>query len=348
MNILITGNLGYVGPVVVARLRHAYPKASLIGADAGFFSHCITTPEGVPERLLDVQRMVDVRRLGVDDLEGIDGVVHLAAISNDPLGTAYANVTDEINHRTTVRLARAAREAGARHFVFASSCSVYGFSEGGQCSEESPLNPLTAYARSKSDAERGLEPLAAEDFVVTCLRFPTACGMSPRLRLDLVLNDFVASAVTHKVIRILSDGTPWRPLIDVKDMALAVEWALARPADNGGAWLAVNVGSDACNYQVKELAERVMMQLPGTAVLLNEQAAPDRRSYRVSFARYAKLAPLHLPRVDLSQSIEELRQGLEGAPLRGRADEGRDYVRLEMLARLRDFGLLNERLEWIA
>ena len=348
MKILITGNLGYVGPVVVARLRESYADATLIGADTGFFAHCLTTREGVPERLLDVQRLVDIRRLGVDDLGGVDTVVHLAAISNDPMGNVYENVTDEINYRTTVRLARSAREAGAHRFVFASSCSVYGFSDGAPCSEECAINPLTAYARSKSDAERGLEPLADRDFVVTCLRFPTACGMSPRLRLDLVLNDFVASAVASGVIRILSDGTPWRPLIDVKDMARAIEWAVHRTAENGGSWLAVNVGHDGCNYQVKDLADAVKERVPGTAVLLNEQATADPRSYRVDFGRYADLAPEYLPRVDLSQSIEELRRGLELAKFNGRCLNDREFVRLDVLRRFRELGLLNARLEWIA
>ena len=348
MKILITGNLGYVGPVVVASLRKSYADATLIGADTGFFAHCLTTREGVPERLLDVQRLVDIRRLGVDDLGGVDTVVHLAAISNDPMGKVYENVTDEINYRATVRLARSAREAGARRFVFASSCSVYGFSGGAPCTEESAINPLTGYARSKSDAERGLEPLADQDFVVTCLRFPTACGMSPRLRLDLVLNDFVASAVASGVIRILSDGTPWRPLIDVKDMARAIEWAVHRTEENGGPWLAVNVGHDGCNYRVKDLADAVKERVPGTAVLLNEHAAADPRSYRVDFGRYAELAPEHLPRVDLSRSIEELRRGLELAKFNRRSLNDREFVRLDVLGRFRELGLLNARLEWIA
>ncbi|MBN1241037.1 MAG: SDR family oxidoreductase, partial [Gammaproteobacteria bacterium] len=212
MNILITGNMGYVGSVVARRLREKLGAATLVGADSGFFAHCLAGDgEVLPERVVDTQHFVDVRRMEPRHLDGIDAVVHLAGISNDPIGNAYESVTDEINHRVSVRLARMAREAGVRRFVFASSCSVYGCAEGAARSEEAELNPLTAYARSKIDAEIGLAPLADERLLVTCLRFPTACGMSPRLRLDLVLNDFVASAVATGVVRVISDGTPWRP-----------------------------------------------------------------------------------------------------------------------------------------
>ena len=179
----------------------------------------------------------DVRAITAVDLTDVDAVIHLAAISNDPMGNAYERVTEDINYQGTLAVARAAREAGARHFVFASSCSVYGFAEDGARNEQSSVNPLTAYARSKVASEQSLAQLAGPDFIVTCLRFATACGASPRLRLDLVLNDFVASAVTSGVIKILSDGTPWRPLINVEDMARAFDWAIDRSALNGGEFL---------------------------------------------------------------------------------------------------------------
>lgn len=346
MKILTTGNMGYVGPAVVAHLRAAYPEAVLVGADTGYFAHCLTTATCLPERRLDEQWFVDVRDLAPERLRGIDTVIHLAAISNDPMGHAYETVTDEINHRVSVRLAELAREAGVGHFVFASSCSVYGYAEGEARDEDSPLNPLTAYARSKIDGERGLEALAADDFVVTALRFPTACGMSDRLRLDLVLNDFVASAVATGVIRILSDGTPWRPLIDVKDMARAMAWAHARPLDAGGPFLAVNVGRNAWNYQVRDLAEAVQAELPHVEVEVNADAPPDRRSYRVDFGRYAALAPDHLPVVALDRSIAELRAGLEAMGFRDANFRKSQQIRLEVLARHKSLGLLNERLEW--
>lgn len=344
MNILITGNMGYVGPVVVRHLRSVFPDATLTGVDTGFFAHCLTTSEPLPERRLDVQRFLDVRRIGPEDLQGVDAVIHLAAISNDPMGKAYESVTDDINHQVSVRLARMAREAGAQRFVFASSCSVYGYAEGVPRDENSELNPLTAYARSKIDTERGLQALESDDFVITCLRFPTACGMSDRLRLDLVLNDFVASAVATGTIEILSDGTPWRPLIDVRDMARAMEWALVRSGDP--AFLSINVGRNEWNYQVKDLAAAVKEQMPDVVVDINQNAQPDRRSYQVDFSRYAELAPDHLPQVDLAHSIEGLRSGLAAMGFRDRCFRDSQFVRLKVLSGHKELGLLTDQLVW--
>src|SRR5581483_1059581 len=180
-----------------------------------------------------------------------------AALSNDPMGNRYEEVTLEINYRASVELARRAKRAGVRSFAFASSCSVYGTADSGPRNEKSEVNPLTAYARSKVMTEADLERLADDSFTVTALRFATACGMSDRLRLDLVLNDFVAGAVASGKITILSDGTPWRPLINVEDMARAFEWAVGRPSTNGGSFVVVNTGSNRWNYQVRDLAEAV-------------------------------------------------------------------------------------------
>ncbi|MFZ2168835.1 MAG: SDR family oxidoreductase, partial [Methylococcaceae bacterium] len=264
MKILITGNMGYIGLVVIKRLRQSYPNATLVGLDIGYFAHCLTQPEFLPETMLDIQYFQDVRTLTADLLEGVDAIVHLAAISNDPMGNQYEAVTEEINYRASVRLAQIAKEAGVSRFVFASSCSVYGFADDEARTEQSTLNPLTAYARSKLATEQELEELASPEFVVTCLRFATACGASDRLRLDLVLNDFVAGAVAEKKITVMSDGTPWRPLIAVPDMAKAMDWAISRSLDKGGAYLAVNAGSNNWNYQVRDLATTVAQVIPGT------------------------------------------------------------------------------------
>jgi nucleoside-diphosphate-sugar epimerase len=229
MRILITGNMGYVGPGLVAHLRAVHPDATLLGYDSGFFAHCLTGADGLPERRLDAQHFGDVRDLPPHLLEGVDAVVHLAAVSNDPIGNRYEDVTMRINHEATVEVARRAREAGVRSFVMASSCSVYGAAEDGTPRDEtSQVAPITAYARSKIASELDLEPLADDGFTVTCLRFATACGMSDRLRLDLVLNDFVAGAMASGRITVLSDGSPWRPLIHVSDMARAADWAIGR------------------------------------------------------------------------------------------------------------------------
>ena len=207
MRILITGNMGYVGPLVLRRLRESHPESTLIGYDIGYFAHCLTGPSRFPESRADVQYFGDIRQVPEKILQGVDAIVHLCAISNDPMGAIFEDITLDINYRASIDLAVKAKRAGVKAFVFASSCSVYGFAEGGPRREEDELNPLTAYAKSKVSTELDLASLASESFTVTCLRFATACGMSDRLRLDLVLNDFVAGALVSKCINILSDGT---------------------------------------------------------------------------------------------------------------------------------------------
>ena len=346
MHILVTGNMGYIGPVVVNHLRSCMPTAVLSGLDTGYFSSS-TTGDGSPERWLSVQHFLDVRDVPDHVLEGVDAVVHLAGVSNDPIGNRFEEVTLAINHQASIRLAQQAREHGVRSFVFASSCSLYGAGQDGPCKETSPLNPLTAYARSKAYTERDLRPLAREGFRVTCLRFATACGMSPRLRLDLVLNDFVAAAVTSRKIRILSDGSPWRPLINVKDMARAIEWAIGRSEANGGPFLAINVGRNDWNYQVKDLARAVANALPGVEVSTNPDAQPDKRSYQVSFGLFEQLAPDHQPMRDLASTIRELTEGLEALRFADADFHNSELIRLVVLDRLCARGLLDDRLKWI-
>src|SRR5947209_6813598 len=279
VNILVTGNQGYVGPVLGRHLRRVFPQARLIGFDTGYFALSTTNASLSPERVYDVQLHGDMRDIDASLLADVDAVVQLAAISNDPMGASFAAVTDEVNRAASLRLANLSAAAGVGHFVFASSCSVYGFAPGAARREGDPLNPQTAYARSKIETERALAAMDLRGMTTTCLRFATACGMSDRLRLDLVLNDFVASAIAARNITVLSDGTPWRPLIDVRDMARAVLWAVARDPDRGGKFLAVNAGRDEGNYQVRELAEAVARQVPGTKVSINTSAPPDKRSY---------------------------------------------------------------------
>lgn len=347
MKILITGNMGYIGPCVVQRLRSSYPDAKLIGLDMGFFADCLTNASMLPECRVDVQYFADMRNFPGDILDGVDAVVHLAAVSNDPIGNKFEKPTLDINYKASVRLAQIAREAGAGAFVYASSCSMYGSAEDGAKSEKSPLNPLTAYAKSKIYTERDLEGLAGNEFIVTSLRFSTACGMSERLRLDLVLNDFVACAIASNRITILSDGTPWRPLINIKDMARAIDWAVTRDAGNGGIFLPVNVGSSAWNYQVRDLAEAVAGVIPGTDISINKNAQPDKRSYRVNFELFEKLAPDYQPEVDLVSSIKELKTGLEMMHFSDPDFRESRYMRLKVLTELMEKGLLSNELHWI-
>ena len=338
--------MGYVGPSVVNQLRTAFPQATLVGYDMGYFATCLTNASILPESKLDIQLFGDVRNLPLDVLEGVDAVVHLAAISNDPMGSRFEAITLDVNYKSSIRLATMAKEAGVKSFVFASSCSMYGAAEDAAKTEQSTLNPLTAYARSKVFTEKELEPLADDSFTVTCLRFATACGMSNRLRLDLVLNDFVAGAVATGKINILSDGSPWRPLIHVKDMARAIEWAVDRGQSNGGAFLAVNTGSNEWNYQVKELAEVVTEIIPGTKVTLNEAAPPDKRSYRVNFDLYRSLAPNHQPIYTLRKAIEELRDGLMAMNFKDGEFRNSSLMRLKVLTELQETEAINEQLEW--
>lgn len=347
VKILITGNLGYVGPAVVQRLRGSIQKAVLVGLDMGYFANCLTTAGMVSRSQVDIQYFGDVRKAPAEALSGVDAVVYLAAISNDPMGAMFEDSTARVNHLAAYELGKLAKEMGAKSFVFASSCSVYGFAEGAR-TEADPVNPLTAYAKSKVQAEQDLFGLADETFTVTCLRFSTACGMSERLRLDLVLNDFVASAMTSGEISILSDGTPWRPLIHIKDMAKAIEWGILRDHRNGGEFLTVNVGSNQWNYQVKDLADAVAQAIPGTRISINKNAQTDKRSYQVSFEKFLKLAPDYQPSMDLMTAIADLKNGLEAIQFDDKNFRNSRFIRLNMLKELASVGLLSENLEWIS
>ena len=346
MKILVTGNMGYVGPLVLRRLRESHPQATLIGYDMGYFAHCLTGVSRLPESLADQQHFGDIRHVPEQILQGIDAIVHLCAISNDPMGATFEKVTLDINHRASINLAEKAKRAGVKKFVFASSCSVYGFAEGGPRREEDALNPLTAYAKSKVQTEQDLASLTSEAFTATCLRFATACGMSDRLRLDLVLNDFVAGALVSKHINILSDGTPWRPLIHVKDMARAIDWAVQRDRRDGGSFLTINVGSDAWNYQVKDLAVAVANLVPNVEISINKDAQPDKRSYRVNFDKFFKLAQGFLPMVDLQSAVKDLRDGLTAMRFVDQEFRTGELIRLVTLKRLRESGQLTDDFVW--
>ncbi|TMJ53597.1 MAG: SDR family oxidoreductase [Alphaproteobacteria bacterium] len=345
MKILITGNMGYVGPAVGKYLRARRPDATLHAFDNAYFAHCLTGAPVLPERYLDEQFYGDVRDVSLD-LSGYDAVVQLAAISNDPMGNQFEAVTLDINQNTTISIAKAAAAAGVKNFVFASSCSVYGIAEGAPRKETDPLNPITAYAKSKIGAERELSTIDTK-MAITSLRFATACGMSDRLRLDLVLNDFVACALSKGLISVLSDGSPWRPLIDIADMARAIDWAIDRPAEIGGRYLAVNAGSDDRNYQVKDLANAVAKSVPGTEVSINTSAPVDSRSYKVDFGLYRSLAPNHQPVVSLDQSIQNLIAGLKRMNFKDADFRSSGLMRLRVLQDHIDNRRLNRSLQWL-
>lgn len=346
MRILILGNMGYVGPAVVRHLRARHRAATIHGYDNSYFAHCLTGAKSLPEQLLDEQFFGDVRSITPAMFKGYDAVVQLAAISNDPMGEQFARVTAEINRAATLSVAKAATLAGVRSFVFASSCSVYGIADNTPRREGDPLGPVSAYAKSKVGAEQDLAALGT-GMTITCLRFATACGMSDRLRLDLVLNDFVACAVTRGEITVLSDGSPWRPLIDVADMARAIDWAIQRSPKDGGRCLVVNTGSNDRNYQVRDLAHAVADALPGTAVNVNSKAPVDSRSYRVDFSLFESLAPNHRPQVTLLQSIAGLVTGLREMAFKDREFRESEYMRLRVLRNHIQGRRLSDELRWL-
>jgi nucleoside-diphosphate-sugar epimerase len=347
MKILIVGNLGYVGPSVVNQLRRTYPDGVLIGYDIGYFAHCLTNPVILPEIKLNMQVFGDIRSFPEELLMGVDAVVDLAAISNDPIGNKFEEVTMDINYKSAVSLAEMAKENGVKSFVYASSCSMYGQADDSPRKEADKLNPLTAYARSKVAAEEALEKLTDDNFTVTCNRFATACGWSSRFRLDLVLNDFVAGAIINKHISILSDGTPWRPMINTKDMARAIDWAINRSASNGGKFLAVNSGSNDWNTTMLSLAEATAEVIPGVNISINPDAPPDKRSYRANFDLFKQLAPNHQPVEDLNSTITEIKDNLIEMNFNDANYRESQLMRLHVISRLQENGKLNNRLQWI-
>lgn len=347
MRVLVVGNMGYVGPAVVKELRSKFPDYVIEGFDNGYFAHCLTGTRRLPEAYLDSQHFGDVRNITPEFLEGFNAVVALAAVSNDPMGDRYAAVTADINQDANVALAKLAADAGVKNFVFASSCSVYGVASGGPRTEQDPVNPVTAYAKSKIGTEQELAELDT-GMTITCLRFATACGMSDRLRLDLVLNDFVACALALGKITVLSDGTPWRPLIDTQDMARAINWGIHRGAENGGQFLIVNAGGNDRNYQVRDLAHAVAKAVPGTEISINTDAPADSRSYQVDFSLYASLAPEYLPGVSLEQSIDELIAGLKRMNFADSDFRNSQLIRLKVLERHIAANALTPELTWVS
>jgi nucleoside-diphosphate-sugar epimerase len=340
MHVLVTGHLGYVGPAVLAVLKKGGHQVS--GLDVGYFRECVDA--GLPQVKADRELALDVRDVAPAHLAGIDAIVHLAGLSNDPLGQLVPELTAKINHAGTVRLAQLARAAGVRRFVFASSCSSYGASgTSAPLDESAALNPVSAYAVSKVACERDLAPLAAENFAPVFLRFATAFGLSPRMRFDLVVANLTAWARTTGTIKVLSDGTPWRPLVHVADMALAIRCALEAPAKTVSG-RPFNIGRDDNNVQIRDIAEIVQRQVPGSRILITGETGGDPRSYRVDFGRAARELPGFRPQWSVAQGCAEIDRWLVARSL-GEADfQSRLYVRLKQLQHLRDDGVLDDEL----
>jgi len=322
VDVLVTGHRGYIGVQLVDVLQRAGHRVT--GCDAGLFDGCEWEPFARPER--ELRR--DVRELELDDVRGHDCVMHLAAISNDPMGEVDIEVTLSVNRDASVRLAELAKEAGVPRWLFAGSCSVYGQATERDVVETDPLNPLTAYARSKIETEEAVRPLADGTFTPVFLRNATAYGHSPMLRIDLVVNNLLACAHALGEIRIMSDGSPWRPLIHCRDIARAF-LALSQADVPGGT--AVNVGADDENYQVRDVAALVQELVPEAEIEFTGEAGNDPRSYRVDFGLLSRLVPDFRLQYSLRSGMEELHAKLTEHGF-SRADwESDQFVRLRRL-----------------
>jgi nucleoside-diphosphate-sugar epimerase len=278
MRVLLTGHQGYLGTVMAPVLRSA--GHDVTGLDIGYYADCVLGPPPADPPGI----VADLREITGDQLAGFDAVIHLAALSNDPLGALAPRITHDINHHASVRLAKLAKDAGVQRFLYASTCSVYGAAGDGLVGEDAPLRPLTPYAESKVRVEDDVAALADDDFCPVFLRNATAFGFSPRLRADIVLNNLVGYAVLTGEVRVLSDGTPWRPLVHAADIAAAFAGCLTAPAERIRA-RAYNIGAEANNLTVADIAHAVVDAVPGSRLAITGETGPDPRSYRVDFAR---------------------------------------------------------------
>lgn len=339
MRILVTGHKGYIGPIMVPMLLAEGHE--VVGMDSDIFAEC-----SFNDRMAQISEIKkDMRDIEPSDLEGFEAVIHLAGISNDPIGNLNPDLTYEINHRASVRLAEFAKRAGCERFLFSSSCSTYGAAGDKVLDETAEFNPVTPYAHSKVLVEQDVAKMADDNFSPVFLRNSTAYGVSPRLRFDLVINNLVAYAYTSGLVFMKSDGTPWRPVIHIEDISRAFIAALNAPREvihNE----AFNVGRNEDNYQIRELAEIVKDVVPNCRIEYAEGAGPDKRSYQVDFSKIERMLPEFKPQWDARRGAEELYAAYQEVEIKREDFEGPRYRRIDHIKMLQSQGRLGSDLRW--
>jgi nucleoside-diphosphate-sugar epimerase len=340
MRILVTGDKGYIGTILVPMLiadGHA-----VVGLDSDLYQRC-TFGQDLPE-IKSIRK--DLRDIEAKDMEGFEAVMHLAALSNDPLGNLNPDLTYKINHVASVKLAKLAKEVGVGRFIFSSSCSTYGAAVGEEMlTEEAEFNPVTPYGHSKVLVEKEVAELADDNFSPTFLRNATAYGVSPRLRFDIVLNNLVAWAFSAGKVLIKSDGTPWRPIIHIEDISRAFIAALHAPRDVVHNQ-AFNVGRNDQNYRIRDLADIVKETVPGCEIEYAQDAGPDKRTYRVDFSKIAAKLPGFKPQWDARKGAQELYEAYQKCDLKLDEFEGPKYKRIDHIKLLLNDGILDSSLRW--
>jgi nucleoside-diphosphate-sugar epimerase len=341
MRVLITGHLGFIGPAMVAAFKGSGHHVT--GLDIGYFYECKVAGRAVPPP--DAQIIKDVRDVEASDFDGIDAVVHLAALSNDPMGALRPELTYDINLNASVRTAELAKQAGVGRFVFASSCSIYGAAANSAeaLDETAPFNPVSAYAVSKVKTEEALRALADDGFSPVYLRNATAYGVSGRTRLDLVLNNLMAYAHATGQIRVMSDGSPWRPLVHIEDISLAALCAVEAPREAVHNQ-AFNIGRNDANYQVREIAEMVKSVAPDAELVITGETGGDPRSYRVNFSKAHNQLPGFRPKWTLRDGAIELDRWIRDGGLDGGPFDGRRFIRLKQLQHLMQTRAVDDEL----